>query len=427
MGNDGNASTDDSITNCYEPNAARARLPVQRAWLYRPEREWTYSHHASITFFKGRFFAIWSNGRVNEDDPGQRVLIASSADGEQWSEPQPLLGPLAGHHSELVLTAAGFHQHAGTLVAYAGAYEYNAEAVRNGVKRGQGHQDTRLWALTSRDGRTWGDMVDMGIAIVPNHGPQRLASGRLLISGNISFPYSDDPAGLAGWTMGGIYPPDMAATIFDDSESFWKVQARQGWPAGLCEGSFYQTDDGAIHMLLRTTGAGHAGKLWLTESRDNAASWSAPVETTFSDNNTKFHFGRLPDGRFYYVGCPDPQPRGRATRWCCRSLPTACASTATTSWPMRITCRRCRVALRAVSTATRIPWCMKATCIRSSLYARKRSRCCALLSCTCELCRSSVNTCMKGMSGQIYRPDIPSRKRSPLPATREGAGGWAEW
>ena len=94
----------------------------------------------------------------------------------------------------------------------------------------------------------------------------------------------------------------MAATIFDDSEAFWKVQARMGWPAGLCEGSFYQTDDGVLHMLLRTTGPGYAGKLWVTESRDDGTTWSSPVETDFTDNNTKFHLGRLPDG----VGRPWP-------------------------------------------------------------------------------------------------------------------------
>ncbi len=57
----------------------RAKLPVERVDLYRPEHEWTYSHHASITFYKGRFYAIWSNGREHEDYPGQRVLIASAA------------------------------------------------------------------------------------------------------------------------------------------------------------------------------------------------------------------------------------------------------------------------------------------------------------------------------------------------------------
>jgi hypothetical protein len=299
-----------SITNSYDPQVFRPKLDVERVVLYQPEHEWTYSHHASITFYKGRFYAIWSNGRVNEDDPGQRVLITSAADFQHWTAPEPLIGPLQGHHSELVLTAAGFHQHAGTLIAYFGQYEYSAQAIRDGIKGGRDHQDTRLWAMTTTDGRQWSPMIDMQAPIVPNHGPQPTHSGRLIISGNIAFPYTDDPTGLAGWTMTGVYPDDMAATIFDDSEGFWHVQARQGWPAGLCEGSFFQTDDGVIHMLLRATGPGHAGKLWLTESLDDGATWSPPVETAFTDNNTKFHLGRLADGRFYYVGCPDPEPRG---------------------------------------------------------------------------------------------------------------------
>lgn len=298
------------ITNCYDPYTVRPKLPVERVGLYRPEREWTYSHHASITFYKGRFYAIWSNGYEHEDYPGQRVLIASAADFDHWTTPAPLIGPLQGQHSELVLTAAGFHQHDGTLIAYFGQYEYTADAIHNGLKVGRNHQDTRLWAMTTADGRAWSAPIDMKIPIVPNHGPQPTKSGRLIISGNIAFPYTDDPAGLAGWRMTGIYPDDMAPTIFDDSEAFWHVQARMGWPAGLCEGSFYQTDDGVLHMLMRTTGPGYAGKLWVTESRDDGATWSAPAETAFTDNNTKFHFGRLPDGRFYYVGCPDPAPRG---------------------------------------------------------------------------------------------------------------------
>jgi hypothetical protein len=104
--------------------------------------------------------------------------------------------------------------------------------------------------------------------------------------------------------MTGIYPKEMAATIKDDPTSFHEVAQRQGWSAHLCEGSFYQTDDGVLHMLLRNTSKTNARCLWLTESRDNGATWSAPVETEFSDTNAKFHFGRLPNKRFYYVGNP---------------------------------------------------------------------------------------------------------------------------
>jgi hypothetical protein len=283
-------------------------LPVERAWIYRPHTAWFYSHHPHLTWFDGRHYAIWSNGRRDEDAPGQRVLIASSEDFLHWSEPAPLLDTLPGEHGEQVLTAAGFHQCDGQLVAYAGTYEYRPECLDEKGQRcpgDKGHTNTTLLAVTSRDGQNWSNPTDLNLPIVPNHGPQPTASGRLIISGNISFPYTDDPCGLRNWHMTGVYPESVADTVVDDSEGFWQVQAAAGWPNGLCEGSFYQTDDGILHMLLRT----NTERLWLTESRDDGTTWSPPQPTEFSDNATKFHFGRLPDGRFYYVGCPDPEPR----------------------------------------------------------------------------------------------------------------------
>jgi hypothetical protein len=299
-----------TITNLgYAPETA-ARPPVERAWLYRPESAWCYSHHPHLVFFRDRYYAIWSNGRRDEDAPGQRVLIASSGDFLHWTEPIPLIDTLQGRRGEQVLTAAGFHQHDDQLVAYAGSYEYRPECLdENGRRRpgDQGHVNTTLQAVTSRDGRNWSAPTDLRLPIIPNHGPQRTASGRLIVCGNISFPYTDDPSGLRDWHMTGIYPASMAAGIVDDSESFWQVQSIAGWPNGLCEGSFLQTDDGILHMLLRT----NRERLWATESADDGATWSSPWPTDFSDNATKFHFGRLPDRRFYYVGCPDPEPRGQ--------------------------------------------------------------------------------------------------------------------
>lgn len=298
------------ISNQRDPLAPRRKLEVERTTIYQPDQEWTYSHHASITHYKGRYYAIWSNGHEHEDYPGQRILIASSADFAEWTEPEPLVGPLDGKHSEVTLTAAGFHQHDDELIAYYGLYEYTAEATARGIIAGKEHEDISLWAMSTRDGQTWSTPRNLDVPVVPNHGPQPTKSGRLIIAGNIAFPYSDHPDGLSGWTMTGIYPPSMAATIFDDPSAFWFVQAEAGWPAALCEGSFYETDDGVLHMLLRTTGPAYAGKLWVTESHDEGTTWSTPVETSFSDNDTKFHFGRLPDGRFYYVGSPDVEPRG---------------------------------------------------------------------------------------------------------------------
>lgn len=284
------------VSSTYESGMGAPRLDIERMLIWAPGEDWTYSHHPHITFFNDEYYAIWSNGHRDEDAPGQRVMLAKSRDFANWTAPAPLVDSLPGKgDTELVLTAAGFHQHAGTLVAYFGQYEVDKT-------------DTRLRAVTTTDGASWSAIRDMGIPVNPNHGPQPTRTDRLIICGNFTFPYTDDPSGLSGWNMTGIYPPDMAG-ISDDPASFWRVQERMGWPAGLCEGSFFQTDDGAIHMLLRSTGAGFKGRLWITESRDDGETWAPPVETPFSDSNTKFHFGRLPDGRFYYVGCPDTAGR----------------------------------------------------------------------------------------------------------------------
>jgi hypothetical protein len=297
-----NAPRRSPVTNLAEwKDGAPAALPgarqpqMESVYLYRPESQWTYSHHPSLTFFQGQFFAIWSNGRTNEDDLGQRVLLSTSRDFDHWTEPRPLVDSIRDEKgTERVLTAAGFHQHQGTLVAYFGNYGLRKEG-------------TRLQAVTTTNGQTWSAIREIGIPVNPNHGPQPTRSGRLIIAGNISFPWSDDQTGLGGWHMTGIYPASMNRTIKDDPASFWEVATRQGWSAALCEGSFYQTDDNVLHMLLRNTGKSKgsaAHRLWIAESRDDGASWSEPVATEFSDTNAKFHFGRLPDGRFYYVGNP---------------------------------------------------------------------------------------------------------------------------
>ncbi|MCC7490784.1 MAG: exo-alpha-sialidase [Fimbriimonadaceae bacterium] len=268
------------------------RHPVVE-WVrpYEPAEAWTYSHHPHLAAFGGRLHAIWSNGRVSEDRPGQRVLWSSSADFRTWTVPQVLLEPALGPDGvERVLTAAGFHQHDGQLVAYAADY-------------GPRKETTRLLALTTRDGLVWSAPRDLNVPICPNHGPQPTVSGRLIIAGNIAFPYSDDPSGLGSWTMAGVYPPSLAGTK-DDPAAFWPVATAQGWPSALCEGSFIQTADGVLQMLLRSTGQTRSLWLWLSQSRDDGATWSAPTETRFSSIDTKFHLGRLPDGRYYWVGNP---------------------------------------------------------------------------------------------------------------------------
>ncbi len=269
---------------------AKVPASLNNRVIFAPEGAWTYSHHPHLVNFNGRWIAIWSNAQIDEDSSGQRVLYSTSPDFLDWTEPAVLVEPSTGLNGRPnVLTAAGFHQYQGVLVVYFAEYQPD--------KTG-----TTLWAITSQDGLRFSERISMGVPVCPNFGPQPAQNGRLIMCGNISFPYTDDPSGLSGWRMSGIYPPMPLGS--DDPASFWGVAEKHGWPAGLCEGSFVVLPNGDLLMYLRAAGVGHAGLLWATLSHDNGESWSPPFETEFTDNNAKFHFGMLGPSSYYYVGNP---------------------------------------------------------------------------------------------------------------------------
>lgn len=278
------------ISNTYTTDSGLTQLKTERAFIYKPENQWLYSHHPYICFFKGKYIATWSNGMKDEDAPGQRVVFATSTDFKTWSAPRSLAIPSRYNDSlQNVLTAAGLYQHGDTLVAYYGEYS----PVRT---------HTKLWAKYTLDGIHWSKPVNLHIPMNPNHGPQALANGRLVICGNFTFAYTDDPKGLSGWKMSSIYPHFLYKE--DNPATFYNPAEKLGLPP-ICEASFFQTGNGIVHALFRVTGKGWKGKLWQSESNNNAVTWSLPVETDFTDNDSKFHFGQLPDTQYYYVGIPD--------------------------------------------------------------------------------------------------------------------------
>ena len=277
------------------------KLSSQRFSIYEPESAWFYSHHASIAFFRGMFYAAWSNGRVNEDDFGQRVVLSVSEDGEHWSALRPVVTPEMFGNSDPVLTSGGFYIHEDTLYLYYGSYYYDPEIAPLGVrpKTDCEHCGTDLGYISTSDGVHWSAPKSLSIPFVPNHPPKKTSSGRLILAGNVMFPYTDHPNGVEGWNITGIYGNAFDTLPFaDDSAAIRKIAQARGWNAELlCEGSFYQTDDAVLHMMLRSNG----GVLWHSSSVDDGETWSEPLPTEFSDDGSKFHFGRLPDGRFYGV------------------------------------------------------------------------------------------------------------------------------
>ena len=286
----------------WKPTPYRV-LPKLRTTLYDAScHAWHYCHHPALGVFQDRLCAMWSNGLVSEDEPGQQVLFSISDDGVTWSPPQVLLKPSDGPGKEFILTAAGFHAHNGTLVAYAGAYRYADPSECTPQQRQPWPVDTTLLAMTSTDGLHFSAPLDLHVPICPNYGPVPLASGRLLLTGNWEHAYTDDPSGLTGWQTAG-FCQDLASLpqpVRDDPGYFWEVARHMGYPGGLCEGAFAE-EQGVLHMLHRSYGA----YLFESVSHDAGAAWSAPAETSLPNDNSKFWLGRLSSGDLAMISNPE--------------------------------------------------------------------------------------------------------------------------
>jgi hypothetical protein len=242
--------------------------------LYRATKDgYKFCHHPNLAVYQGELYCMWSNGRVDEDGPGQRVLYSRSTDGDTWSKPSLLTDHRQGKG---ICVAAGFHAATDRLVAY-----YTATGGENF------HPDTSLMTRTSRDGQTWSDprRITSGFFI---EGPQRLPSGRLLMAGEcvgelretkrMRFLYTDDAGGIASWRDAQIELSDL------------KVY-------GYTEPSFFLRRDGTVVATLRN----YSGNLHGCRSADGGQTWTVPTPTNFPDSTARTSAGNLPDGTVYLI------------------------------------------------------------------------------------------------------------------------------
>ncbi len=290
------------ITNCWGA-AETVVVPAVHYQVYRAQEGGAYSHHAQVTSHVGRLYATWSLGTVNEDDLGQRMVMATSDDlGRSWSPPAVVVAPSP---SAAVVTNGGIRPlpDGSGLAAFFGQYEYNNWHIKDGQRlpADGSHKNVFTGAAVSRDGgATWSAPKVVMRNIVPNLGPLPIGGHRLILPGCMAYGYTDDTAGLANWTLARL--PRLGEEHVDDSEGWQKGKRARGDELGFCEGSFFQTDDGIIHMMLRTG----TNRLAVTESRNDGETWSEPVLTEYSDNVSRLHFGRLADGRYFGLTTPDP-------------------------------------------------------------------------------------------------------------------------
>ena len=294
------------ITNHYEPGLKRPKLCTEQTVLWMPSEGWSYAHHAQITWFKGKYYVMFSSGHCHEDDVGQRIMYTFSEDWESWSTPQVLVDSMPGTFADAVLIPQCWYTDGSMLVMYYLHFEYREDWLVNGSRKpgSKGRMNWGYSQIISTDGIHWSEPEESGNT-GGNHSPQKLLSGRLLSPGGVVHAVTDDPAGICGWKSvrccDDSYPGKEVA---EDGDGTTPTGVVDDHTVGLCEAAFIQQDDGTIWMMMRSG----TPWLWASKSLDDGETWTLPAPTRFTDNRTKFALGRLPGGKYYYVGTPDPFP-----------------------------------------------------------------------------------------------------------------------
>ena len=235
---------------------------------------------------------MWSSGHDAEDNLGQRIMLASSDDGLNWSEPAALVDTVMGENSEMVCYALGFYTDGDTLVAYYHSFEYDVSCLQNdGTFRPAGngiHINSGTYLLYSDDGENWSEPVSMNYTSSLAAAPEKTSDGKLIMMGSTNFIYTYDLSGISGWTEG-VMPKTLAKELISN-----------GTVKTFTEGNIYELSDGTLRVVYRT----NTDYLWCAKSTDGGLTWTVPYKTNMTDDHSKVNMGTLPDGRYYYVGNP---------------------------------------------------------------------------------------------------------------------------
>jgi len=291
------------------------RLEVEHVPVYRGVEGRAFNHQAQLAWDGARVYATWSSCAKDEEEAGQRMLLAVSDDvGRTWSAPAVVAPSRPGRFAPSVVVSSGIRVVGARLVAYYGEWE-RFEAGRDKAREAArvaagGHSvfDVRTEARVSDDrGRTWSAsavVVRDQFGFMP---PLATRGGRLILPAHLTCAVTDDPEGLVGWQRSAL--PGLPDDYLDDWYSHKRGAALLGLTHHFNEANAYQTEDGVVHLMLRNESGTRMG---VAESSDEGRTWSRPRLTGFTNSVSRSHFGRLPDGRFFCVNCPAPAPAGQA-------------------------------------------------------------------------------------------------------------------
>lgn len=254
------------------------------------------NQHNYLTFYKGKYWIMWSDGPGIEDRVGQRVKYATSKDGVNWSKPEFLspVPPNSGKESPHYGTrtdqgfryiARGFWQRDGELLALASldeAADFFGPSLELHAFR---------WS-TKKD--QWDDAGVIYKNAINNFSPKKIPTGEWMMSRR-TYDYKTEPI---EFLVGGV-------KSLTDWESFPVLGSTDGLAAE--EPYWWVLPDNNMVALFRDNRK--SGYLFRSFSSDNGRTWNKPVRTNFPDARSKFSGVRLKDGRYVLVSNANPEKR----------------------------------------------------------------------------------------------------------------------
>jgi len=249
----------------------------------------TYSHHPHITYYDEVIYTMWSNHKVDEDAPGQRVLMKLSTDqGETWEDLVELFPPLdhvdgadkdgKGRRTQC---ANGFAIVENILYAFSEVWDDGGDARH----AGQG----RLFRSIHTDG-TLGDIFWLrkeparliaGITVIPLGNPELVDK----INAFLQLPENE-----LTWDF------RYRTTDIKDKDGHQLCEPTPAW----------QLKNGTWVKIYRDIGKPVSHFNYASFSVDNGKEWSVPTKTDMIDGCARANAGTLPDGQVYIISNIDP-------------------------------------------------------------------------------------------------------------------------
>ena len=252
--------------------------------------------HAStlVQLRNGGLMCCWFGGS-HEGEADVAIYGARRGAEGSWSAPVKLADGVEANWNPVL-----FYGEDGVLLLY--------------YKEGQQIASWRTMVLkSSDDGLSWSAPAELvagdvsgGRGPVRNK-PIRLASGRILAGGSTehgiwqAFTDISDDEGATWRKSTAVAIEDLQYKQGEKTaESDIAVSAQSFYGRGVIQPSLWQSADGSVHMLLRSS----EGFVFRADSEDEGESWSAAYALSLPNNNSGLDLVRLEDGKLLLVCNP---------------------------------------------------------------------------------------------------------------------------